>query len=266
MLFEDASAVDRVDDKTWRADVKPGWDIAGNANGGYLLAIAARAAARASGRHDVVTITGHFLSPVQAGQITIEPEVLKEGRRFSTIRSTVRAADGRAVLATLGTFADLGPADGPERIDGAPPELPAVDECVPVEPTDGYPPPFMGQVDLRLHPEDVGFSGSPGDGVPRMRGWFRWRDQTPVDTFGLVVACDAFPPTTFNANLPIGWTPTVELTVHVRECPARDGWLRCAFETRFISAGFIEEDGELWDEAGRLVGQSRQLALLPRQA
>ena len=32
------------------AEVKPGWDIDGNANGGYLLAIAGRAMAEAAGR------------------------------------------------------------------------------------------------------------------------------------------------------------------------------------------------------------------------
>ncbi|MFO7549149.1 MAG: thioesterase family protein [Acidimicrobiia bacterium] len=100
-------------------------------------------------------------------------------------------------------------------------------------------------------------------GVPRVRGWFRLPDGEALDTVGLLVAVDAFPPTIFNTALPISWTPTIELTAHVRARPA-PGWLRCAFATRFITGGFLEEDGEVWDATGRLVAQSRQLALLGR--
>ena len=56
------------------------------------------------------------------------------------------------------------------------------------------------------------------------------------------------------------WHPTLN---HVRERPV-PGWLRARFTTRFVTGGFLEEDGELWDAADRLVAQSRQLALLPR--
>jgi len=49
----------------------------------------------------------------------------------------------------------------------------------------------------------------------------------------------------------------------VRARPA-PGWLACAFTTRFVTGGFLEEDGEVWDATGRLVAQSRQLALVPR--
>ena len=80
---------------------------------------------------------------------------------------------------------------------------------------------------------------------------------------GLLVAVDAFPPTIFNTDFPVAWAPTVELTAHVRARPAA-GWLRCAFSTRFVTGGFIEEDGEVWDTTGTLVAQSRQLALVPR--
>jgi acyl-CoA thioesterase len=53
------------------------------------------------------------------------------------------------------------------------------------------------------------------------------------------------------------------MTTQVRAAPA-DGWLRCQFTTRFVSGGLLEEDGEIWDESGRLVALSRQLALVPR--
>ena len=75
----------------------------------------------------------------------------------------------------------------------------------------------------------------------------------------LLLALDAFPPTIFNPQLPVGWTPAVELTAHIRARP-EPGWLRCRFTTRFVRGGFLEEDGEIWNGAGRLVEQSRQLA------
>ena len=133
-----------------------------------------------------------------------------------------------------------------------------------MEPGETFPPPFMGRVELRLHPDDAGFATGAPSGEPRVRGRFRLRDGEPIDTIGLVLAVDAFPPTAFNAQLPVAWTPTVELTAHVRARPA-PGWLRCVFTTRFVTGGFLEEDGEIWDDTGRLVAQSRQLALIPRR-
>jgi hypothetical protein len=123
----------------------------------------------------------------------------------------------------------------------------------------------MGQVELRLHPDDAHFMSGQPSGRPLMRGWFRLRDGEPVDTVALVCAVDAFPPTVFNAHLPVAWTPTVELTAHVRARP-EPGWLRCRFATHFVTGGFLEADGEIWDGADRLVAQSRQLALVPRRA
>ena len=181
---------------------------------------------------------------------------------FTTATGALEAR-GKRLLQVLGTFGDVSTPVGPELVDSAPPDLPPPDECIAVEPTDTFPPPFMGQVDLRLHPDDAGFANGAPSGEPRVRGWFRLRDDEPVDTLGLILATDAFPPTAFNARLPVAWTPTVELTAHVRARPA-PGWLRCAFTTRFVTGGFLEEDGEIWDERGHLVAQSRQLALIPR--
>jgi hypothetical protein len=57
----------------------------------------------------------------------------------------------------------------------------------------------------------------------------------------------------------VGWVPTLELTVQVRAHPA-PGPLQVRLCSRHLSAGVLEEDGEYWDSAGRLVAISRQTA------
>lgn len=260
--FASATSVRPVADGEWAGAIAPGWDIAGNANGGYLLALAGRALVGAAARPDPVTVTAHYLSPGQPGPVRIATQILKVGKRFTTGTATMSAGD-RPVLAVLATLGDLSRAEGPELVEGAPPELPPPDECVALHGSGTFPPPFMEKVDLRLHPDDAAFSTDRRSGQALMRGWFRFPDDEPVDSVALLCAVDAFPPTAFNARLPVAWTPTVELTAHIRANPV-PGWLRCRFSTRFVTAGFLEEDGEVWDGAGRLVGQSRQLALVPR--
>jgi acyl-CoA thioesterase len=218
-----------------------------------------------TGRPDPVTVTAHFLAPSHAGPVTVDTEVIKQGKRFGTARATV--ADGeRTLLTVLGAFGELAAAgvEAPLRVDAEPPDLPPPDECPAHEPGEGgMPPPFAGKVDIRLHPDDYGFARGRPSGRMLVRGWFRLPDGEPIDTIGLLQATDAYPPTIFNADLPVAWTPTVELTAHVRARPA-PGWLRCAFATRFVTGGFLEEDGVVWDDTGTLVAQSRQLALVPR--
>ena len=260
MSFADASAVVALDAGRFGAQVPPGWDIAGATNGGYLLALTARAAASAAGDRRPVTTTAHYLAPVGPGPAEIHTVVVRSGRRFTTVRAEL-VTEGRPALALLGAFAatdDDGP--GPDLlVAGSPPDLPPPADCPPSVPTDTFPPPFVGRIEQRLHPDDAGFSS----GRARTRGWFDLRDGEAIDGFALLLAADAFPPTIFNAGLPPAWTPTLELTVHVRGRPA-PGPLACGFDTRFITGGLLECDGQLWDATGRLVAQSRQLALLPR--
>ena len=262
MSFAAATAVSPTRDGRYAGVIEPGWDIAGNANGGYLLAIAARAMLATADRPDPVSVTAHYLAPGKPGAVELATELLRRGRRFATVRALM-STDDQPLMAVLGSFAELTPVEASERVEGGPPDLPPVEDCIAVEPTDTFPPPFMGKVELRLHPDDFAFDGGVPTGRLRVRGWFRFRGGEPLDTVGLLVAVDAFPPVTFAAGLPIAWTPTLELTAHVRARPGGD-WLRCAFTTRFITGGFLEEDGEVWDDTGRLVAQSRQLALLPR--
>ena len=137
--FATATAVRPAEAGQWTASIHPGWDIAGNANGGYLLAVAARALAGATGRPDPVTVTAHYLSSGRPGSVRIAAQVLKEGRRFATGTATMFSGD-RPLLAVLGTFGDLSQAEGPELVEGEPPELPPPGQCVRLHPAGTFPP------------------------------------------------------------------------------------------------------------------------------
>ena len=273
-VFVDATSVNRLVTETavdtieagaevtrFSAEVKPGWDIGGNANGGYLMAVAGRAMAEAVGRPPV-TLTAHYLRPAPAGPCDIEVTTVRSGRRFATATATLTMASGQ-VLQLLGTFGDQTPG-GPSPTREAPVDLPAYDDCeVPPPPTDGPVPEMFRRLAVRIRPGDEGFRTGNPSGRAEIRGWFAFADGEPIDAIGLLLVADAFPPPIFNTDLPAAWVPTVELTVHVRGVP-EPGPLRCWFRSRFVHDGLLDEEGEIWDSTGKLVAQSRQLALYPR--
>ena len=259
--FASATAVRSTGDGRFDATVHGGWDIGGNANGGYLMAIAVRAMTETVGRPPL-TVTGHYLRPAPAGECSIEVTTIRSGRRLATASATL-SMDDKPTLTLLATFGDQTPG-GPRLQMSGPVELPPFDESAAAPPsTDGPKPELMNRIDLRMHPEDAGFRIGEPSGTAHMRGWFALADGERIDAIALMLAADAFPPPVFNSGLPVAWAPTVELTVHVRGVPA-PGPLRCAFRSRFIHDGLLDEEGEIWDSTGTLVCQSRQLALTPR--
>ena len=56
--------------------------------------------------------------------------------------------------------------------------------------------------------------------------------------------------------------PTLDLTVHLRDAlPRPADWVLARVTTRTVGDGLLEEDAELFGSDGRLLAQSRQLAL-----
>jgi acyl-CoA thioesterase len=264
MSFATASAIQGTPG-TWTAVVEEGWDIFGVSNGGYLMAIATRAMEAESGGRSLISATGNYLNPTTSGPVSIDIATLKEGRSLSTLRARV-AREDKSLLTVTAVLADPDrPVFDQDLVLGGPPQIPPPDECVMVEPADDgpLPPPFTGKVEIRIHPDDVFTPSGEKPGRPLVRGWFRLRDGEAMDMHAVVMATDSFPPAIFNTDLPVGWTPTIDLNVQVRN-PSPTGWLACKIATRFVTDGMLEEDGELWDEQGRLVALSRQLALVPR--
>ena len=116
---------------------------------------------------------------------------------------------------------------------------------------------------MLLDPGCVGWAVGEPSHRAEFRAWFRISEHDDPDPLQLLLAVDALPPVTFDLGMP-GWAPTVELTAHLRALPA-PGWLRLVQGSRNVGGGMFEEDCEVWDEAGRLVAQGRQLARLPRR-
>lgn len=265
MKFTDASAVTRSGEGLYQAVAQPGWDIFQVTNGGYVMAIAGRAmTAEANGRH-LASISGRFINPTRPGPLMIDVETVKAGRSLSTLTARVRD-DQKTLLIAHATFTDgaHGP-DGNLLVHGSPPEIPPVEQCLRLLP-DGeapLPPPFAEQVGTYLHPDDLAHFATSESREALIRGWFQLLDGELLDPLGLVMTSDALPPAVFTSGLPVGWTPTIDLTVHVRN-PGPHEWVQTVCRTRFVTGGWLEEDVEMWTPDGVLVAQSRQLALLAR--
>ena len=55
--------------------------------------------------------------------------------------------------------------------------------------------------------------------------------------------------------------PTINWTIQSKAHPC-PGPLRFRFKSSHVNGGFLEEDGEIWDQDGKLIAISRQCALL----
>ena len=253
------------DDGTYAAELRPGWKVGGGLNGGYLLATIGRAIrASVPDTPDPIAVSAHYLGASTAGPATITTRTLRTGRSVATVAADLRQGDDLriAVLATYGDLSAL-----PETVEttATEPVLPPREECF----SNRWAPeeqrkvaPLMDRFEMLFDPATAGWAiGQPsGEGV--IAAWFRLNDEREPDPLSLLLAVDALPPVTFGLGRP-GWAPTLELTAHVRALPA-PGWLKLRHETRNVAGGMFEEDCEVWDSAGRLVAQSRQLARLPR--
>lgn len=257
---------------TYDAELSAGWTIISAVNGGYLLAMIARALRDALPHPDPLTITAHYLTPSQPGPAVIRTQAVRTGRTMSTGQASLFQAgqDGAEVerIRVLAGYGDLDALPADTRTSATPPAMPSYADCVgPKDAPDGSPvttgsTAILDRIAMRLDPATAGWAVGVPSGAGDMRGWLGLADGRDHDPLSLLLAVDALPPTAFDLGLK-GWTPTLELTVHVRARPA-PGPLRVSLATRNLAGGMMEEDGQVWDSADRLVAQSRQLARAPR--
>lgn len=263
-IFEDETAVEPVAPGEWRAEFGHRWNIGSSANGGYALTPVLRALQALAAHTDPLSVTTHFLRPVQvavgAHQTgSVQAELIRSGRTTSVAQGSL-VIDDRRRLTVMAAFGELVPHEtmGP-TIDVPAPDVPRPQDCVDRRQLDqGVELPILDRLDVRIHPDCVVPDPS---GPAVMQGWIRFSDGADPTTLALALFADAFPPSLFSKYGRIGWVPSVELTVHVRRRPV-PGWVQARFECDDLIDGRMIETGSLWDSAGRLVARSRQLGLL----
>ncbi|SEO70358.1 Thioesterase-like superfamily protein [Actinacidiphila rubida] len=256
---------------TYDIDLSPGWTIIAAVNGGYLLAAVGRALRDALPHPDPLTITAHYLTASQPGPAVIRTQTVRTGRTMSSGQASLFQTDeqGREVerIRVIAGYGDLDALPDDVRTSATPPPMPAYEDSAASDDAPGGSPvpgatSFLDRIDLRLDPATAGWAIGMPSGAGDIRGWLGLADGRDHDALSLLLAVDALPPTAFDLGLK-GWTPTLELTVHLRARPA-PGRLLVSLTTRNLAGGLLEEDAQVWDGAGRLVAQARQLARAPR--
>jgi hypothetical protein len=257
--FAHVTAVTRTGDGSFSAEVDPEWSVTGKPNGGYLVALMARAAAEVSTHEHVIAASSHFLASPDPAPVEVDVAPRREGR--STGQSRVRLRRGeRVFVESLMTIGPIDPSAGDRWAGGVPePGTASYDDCVRLQPI-GFRVAMMDQVDLRIDPATAGFMrGEPAD-RGELRGWLALPDGENFDPVSVLFALDAFPPATFDVEMS-GWVPTLELTTYVRGVPA-PGPLRVLQRAQLVRDGRLDEACFVWDSAGRLVGSATQLAMI----
>lgn len=268
-LFSVASAVRSLGDGTFTADLSSDWTVGSRPHGGLLLALLGRSGvqvvASASGADrtdnlDPLVVSAEFLRPPEIGPVLLRTELRKLGSTASVVAVRIEQRGRSCVDATVtvGQLAGDAPAwtDLPDLPSGPPLDaldLSSVPATTSLKLTKGC--------DIRLDPSTAGFlHGKAGDPL-RLRMWVRPRGEHPDPLFALL-AGDISMPVTVNLGR-YGWSPTVQLTALLRGRPA-PGWLRIEVSCRAVHGPWYDEDATVIDSTGRLVCQSRQLALTPK--
>jgi acyl-coenzyme A thioesterase PaaI-like protein len=277
----------------FQGELNEHWTIGPKVHGGAMLALcanAARAAIGGAGDESVpgvqpIAVSGSFLWAPDPGPLRVVTTVRKRGRRVSLVdvelSQAVRTGDERsreeqrtgdersreeqrtAVRAVM-TLAE------PEH-DVAP--LLSVNPVVPLmtpDPPPGLEPigpghPMADIVHLAhgcdIRPSLTTMGPRSDGGPPVIEYWVRPKEGSPDVLFALLCG-DVSAPVTFGVNR-FGWAPTVQLTAYLRGIPA-DGWLRVMCTTMQIGQEWFDEDHVVVDCEGRIIVQSRQLALVPQ--
>ena len=267
-LFTEAMELREIDAdgvyNVYEGELNKYWTIGPKVHGGAMVALCANAARTAHGGPvEPVAVSASFLWAPDPGPMRLVTSMRKRGRRISVVDVELTQGDRTAVHAvvTLGEPEHLVPPllSANPAVGLMDPEPP--DDVLPIGP--GHR--LAGLVNLAEGCEVRTLTSTLGistDGRPPViQNWVRPRDVAPDVLFALMCG-DISAPVSFAVDR-TGWAPTVQLTAYLRGLPA-DGWLRVVCTCVQIGQDWFDEDHTVVDSEGRIVVQSRQLAMVAR--
>lgn len=264
--LKQATRVERTDGG-YRAHLSDAWEIWGP-NGGYLAAIALRAAGDVAQIGQPASFYCHFLSSPSFDAVELDVKLLKRGRRAESL-AVEMTQQGKPILhAMVKTAAD---APGyshqhPDAPEAPPPEaLKSYDELLPVERRPRFS--FWNNVERR--PLDQRSRDEPKD--PVIREWARFRPRACfadpfldaaralilLDTFGFPAAYQRYRSWEYLA-------PNLDTSAWFHHFNPACEWLLIDSECSVADRGLMGVSGRVWDTEGRLLaGGSAQLRCIP---
>jgi acyl-CoA thioesterase len=239
------------------------WTAFHGLQGGLVVAWLLEEAAAAAERlgHVPMTISSHFLRAVDPGPADVAVEVVRGGRRTSSLTVGLRQDGVLRVHAIVG----CAPTDAATRWDDV---LDLSGLPAPGDVAEFVPPRVFVPFGQHLEIRPVG-GVLPGAGGPEpvYEAWIRLRDPGAATALGargcVAVLLDAMPPGLFGLWTDVRPVPTVELSAHL--APALDeptDWWHVTHRTAWAGDGACVDETELRRPDGRLVAQARQHRLV----
>ena len=234
--------------------------------GGVSMYAALRAMQEHLGRTDLSLVTANaiFLSPVPAGPITIDVDVLRDGRRASQVAADlcVPGVDGPA-LRVHGVFG----AAHDKELSHQEVRFPEVPGPADVEMPPERPNPF-GQINFHEQTEWRPVSPLDDPGKGHFLSWVRLRETEP-HLLSLAVHGDVLGPAVGRALGPpddsaqMFMVLSLEIGIRFVRAPVTP-WVLQEIEAWHVGDGYATGPARLWDEDGRLCAIATQTAHLRR--
>jgi acyl-CoA thioesterase II len=264
--LEQATRVEGEDGR-YVAQLSDAWEIWGP-NGGYLAAIALRAAGEVAQIQRPAGFYCHFLSSPAFAVVELEVTVLKQGRRAESLQVAM-TQEGRPIMQAMVKTVAEGPGHSDRHLqmpDVAPPEdLQNYEQLLTAERR----PPFNFWDNIERRPIDQVRPPAPAE--PVLREWARYRP-TPcfadpfVDASRALILLDTYGfPAAFRRFRSMEYlAPNLDTSAWFHHFNPTCEWLLVDHACTVADDGLMAVDGKVWDTDGRLLATgAAQLCCIP---